>query len=159
MRDILFKTEDFIFSYRVAGILEHNGKLFLQKYKEDYTFVGGHVLGLETHGEALKREFMEEIEVNIGVDELVAVGENFFTWDGTPWHQICFYYKVHLKGENKLQMDGSFHGQDEWEDGTFDLDFCWIPVNDLEKIHLIPKEILPIILKNQGSIVHFISKE
>ena len=57
MRDLLFKTEDFIFSYRVAGILEHNGKLFLQKYKDDYTFVGGHVLGLEMHRDALKTRF------------------------------------------------------------------------------------------------------
>lgn len=159
MRDLLFKTEDFIFSYRVAGILEYNGRLFLQKYKEDYTFVGGHVLGLETHREALKREFMEELNVNIEVDELVTTGENFFTWDGTPWHQICFYYKVHLEGESKLQMDGSFRGQDEWEDGVFDLDFCWISVRDLEKIHVLPKEIVPIILKKQENTIHFVSKE
>ena len=159
MRDLLFKIEDFIFSYRVAGILENNEKLFLQKYKEDYTFVGGHVLGLETHEEALKREFMEELQVNIKVDELVAVGENFFTWDGVPWHQICFYYKVHLDGENHLPMEGVFHGQDEWEDGTFDLDFCWIPVKDLDKIHMLPKEIMPVILKKQMNIVHFVSKE
>ena len=29
--DILFKTEDWVFSYRVAGICVHNGKVLLQK--------------------------------------------------------------------------------------------------------------------------------
>ncbi|MBQ5675968.1 MAG: NUDIX domain-containing protein [Lachnospiraceae bacterium] len=159
MRDLLFKTEDFIFSYRVAGLLRHEDKILLQRYKDDYTAIGGHVLGLETHKEALKREFKEELDMNIGVDDLVAVGENFFTWDATPWHQICFYYHVHMEGENSFPMEGIVHGQDEWEDGTFDLDFCWVPVNDLEKIHVIPKEVVPIILKNGGDIVHFVSKE
>ena len=29
--DILFKTEDYVFSYRVAGICIQNGKVLLQK--------------------------------------------------------------------------------------------------------------------------------
>ena len=31
MKDILFKQDDFIFSYRVAGILMHEGKILLQR--------------------------------------------------------------------------------------------------------------------------------
>ena len=29
--DILFKNDDFVFSYRVGGILKHNGKILLQR--------------------------------------------------------------------------------------------------------------------------------
>ena len=29
--DILFKNDDFVFSYRVGGILTHNGKILLQR--------------------------------------------------------------------------------------------------------------------------------
>ena len=29
--DILFKNDDFVFSYRVGGILEYNGKILLQR--------------------------------------------------------------------------------------------------------------------------------
>lgn len=155
----MFKTEDFIFSYRVAGILMNGDTLLLQRYKNDYTVIGGHVCGMETHEVALKREFQEELDVNIEVGNLMAVGENFFVWDGTPWHQVCFYYKVHLAGENSLQMSGEFNGQDEWEDGIFDLDFCWVPVKDLEKIHMLPKELVQVLLKNDGNIVHFVSKQ
>ena len=33
--DILFKNDDFVFSYRVGGILKHNGKILLQRPKND----------------------------------------------------------------------------------------------------------------------------
>ena len=33
--DILFKNDDFVFSYRVGGILKHNGKILLQCPKND----------------------------------------------------------------------------------------------------------------------------
>lgn len=44
MKDIFFKTEDYIFSYRVAGILIHNGKIILQRPVNGtgYAFPGGH---------------------------------------------------------------------------------------------------------------------
>ena len=32
--DILFKNDDFVFSYRVGGILKHNGKILLQRPKK-----------------------------------------------------------------------------------------------------------------------------
>ena len=35
-RDILFKTEEFVFSYRVGGLLTHNNKILLQKPKNDH---------------------------------------------------------------------------------------------------------------------------
>ena len=33
--DILFKNDDFVFSYRVGGILIHNEKILLQRPKND----------------------------------------------------------------------------------------------------------------------------
>ena len=33
--DILFKNDDFVFSYRVGGILIRNGKILLQRPKND----------------------------------------------------------------------------------------------------------------------------
>ena len=61
--DILFKTDDFVFSYRVAGICMQNGKVLLQKPSNDtgYAFPGGHVTLGETNAQTLIREFQEEI--------------------------------------------------------------------------------------------------
>lgn len=43
--DILFKNDDFVFSYRVGGILIHDGKILLQRPKnDDYAIIGGHML-------------------------------------------------------------------------------------------------------------------
>lgn len=63
--DILFENDDFVFSYRVDGILTHDGNILLQRPKnDDYSIIGGHVAAMET----LKREF------KIEVDNLLAIG-------------------------------------------------------------------------------------
>lgn len=47
--DILFKNDEFVFSYRVGGILIHNEKILLQRPKnDDYAIIGGHVAVMET---------------------------------------------------------------------------------------------------------------
>ena len=64
--DILFKNDDFVFSYRVGGILKHNGKILLQHPKnDDYAIIGGHVAAMETSMETLKREF-SGLNFNVG---------------------------------------------------------------------------------------------
>lgn len=62
-KDILFKTNEFIFSYRVAGILIKDQKILLQKPKNDdgYSIPGGHVSFGEITSETLIREFREEL--------------------------------------------------------------------------------------------------
>ena len=78
-RDILFKTDDFIFSYRVGGLLIKNDKILLQKPEnDDFAIVGGHVSSLETTAETLKREFEEELHAKIEIDSILDVGEIFF---------------------------------------------------------------------------------
>ena len=78
--DILFKTDEYVFSYRVAGICIHNGKVLLQKPTNDtaFAFPGGHVELGETNAQTLIREFKEEIGVDITVGDLKWVGEIFF---------------------------------------------------------------------------------
>lgn len=67
-RDILFKTEEFVFSYRVGGLLIKNDRILLQKPKnDDFAIIGGHVSCFETTAETLKREFEEELHAKIEV--------------------------------------------------------------------------------------------
>ena len=107
--DILFKNDDFVFSYRVGGILKHNGKILLQRPKnDDYAIIGGHVAAMETSMETLKREFEEELHAKIEVDNLLAIGEIYFPWGKRPCHQICLYYNVHLMDDN-IPLDRVFH--------------------------------------------------
>ena len=130
--DILFKNDDFVFSYRVGGILIRNGKILLQRPKDDdYSIIGGHVAAMETSIETLKREFEEELHTKIEVDNLLAIGEIYFPWGKRPCHQICLYYNVHLVNYD-IPLDGVFHGYDGLDDKRIDLDFCWVPLEDLK---------------------------
>ena len=69
-RDIFFKTEEFVFSYRVGGLLIKNDKILLQKPKnDDFAIIGGHVSCFETTVETLKREFKKWIKgISVGAD-------------------------------------------------------------------------------------------
>ncbi len=57
MSDMIFKTDEFVFSYRVAGILIHKCNVLLQKPKNDdgYSIPGGHIRFGETSIETLIR--------------------------------------------------------------------------------------------------------
>ncbi len=181
--DILFKNDDFVFSYRVGGILVHNGKILLQRpADDDYAIIGGHVAAMETSAETLKREFEEELHAKIAVDELLAIGEIYFPWGGSPseaarpcaalgatattsccrdkpCHQICLYYKVHLL-DDSIPLDGIFHGYDELDNERIDLDFCWVPLDELKNgTKVYPLELIPHIVQPTGQIVHFVSKQ
>lgn len=161
-KDILFKTDDFIFSYRVGGVLIHNDKILLQKPKDDdYAIIGGHVSSMETTRETLKREYQEELHADVEVDNLLAVSEIFFPWwDNKPCHQVCFYYKVHLCEEGSIPMDGIFSGYDELDNRRVDLDFCWVPLDELRNgLKVYPLELIPIILEDSKEIKHFVSND
>lgn len=158
--DILYKNEDFIFSYRVGGILIYNGKILLQHPEhDDYSIIGGHIASMETSAEALKREFKEELHTKIVVDNLMAVGEIYFPWGGKPCHQLCLYYYVHLL-DNNIPLDDVFRGYDELNNERIDLDFCWISLEDLKNgTKVYPLELIPNILEPTDQIFHFISKQ
>ena len=158
--DILFKNDDFVFSYRVGGILIHNGKILLQRPKnDDYAIIGGHVRSFETSENTLKREFEEELHAKIAVDKLVAIGEIFFPWGDKTCHQICLYYNVHLV-DNTIPLDGVFQGFDELDNLRTELDFCWVKLDELKSgIKVYPTELVEHILEPKDGIVHFVSKE
>lgn len=160
-RDILFRTEDFVFSYRVGGLLIKNNKILLQKPKDDdFAIIGGHVALLETTTETLKREYEEEIHAKIEADNLFAVGEVFFPWGQRPCHQICLYYKVHLLNNDDIPSEGSFHGYDDLENERIDMDFCWVPLDDIKNgLKVYPMELMPHIINQDSGVVHFVSKQ
>lgn len=158
--DILFENNNYVYSYRVGGIVVHNHKILLQKpLNEDYSIIGGHVEFLETTANALKREFKEELHAEIEIGNLMAVGEIFFPWGEKPCHQIALYYKVHLSDKNAIPLDGTFQGYDVCSGKKVNLRFCWIPLNELSNITLYPQELTPVILKNSDKTEHFVSNQ
>lgn len=158
-RDFLFKTDEFVFSYRVAGVLIKNGKILLQRdLNGAHAIVGGHVSFGETTEETLKREFVEEINAKIGVDRLLAVQENFFMWGDKPCQQVQFYYFAHLEDES-FPLEGVIHGFDELGGERIDLDYLWVPLEELDQLTIYPRELIPHFKNPPQNIIHFVTNQ
>ena len=158
--DILFRRDDLLFSYRVAGVLICDGKILLQKpVDDDYALIGGHVAFMETGEDALVREFREEIHADVEIERPMAVGEIFFRWGDRPCHQISLYYKIRLKDAAQIPSEGTFKGFHE--DGSLrpEIDFCWVPLERLREIRVYPEELVPHILSGSEAMAHFVSRE
>ena len=159
-KDILYKEPDFVFSCRVGGILIRDGKILLQKpIHDDYAIIGGHVSRLETTEATLKREFFEELHADIQVEKLLAVGEIFFPWGSRPCHQIAFYYQVALADTAAIPLDGSFWGFDDLDEQRIDLEYCWVPLEQLPQLTVYPQELIPHILSGSSEVLHFVSNQ
>lgn len=160
MSDILFRKDDWVFSYRVAGIAVRNGKVLLQKpTNEDfYAFPGGHVAFGETNEETLLRGFKEETGAEISVGELKWVAEAFFPWGKSPCHQICLYYSVEITDE-KIPKDGSFIGKEHIEERGFDLEFHWVPLEKIPELRIYPENAKELLLCLDEGVKHLVYKE
>lgn len=158
--DILFRTEDYVFSYRVAGICIQNGKVLLQKPSNDtaFAFPGGHVTLGETNAQTLIREFQEEIGADISVGELKWVGEIFFPWGRKPCHQICLYYMVEIRSDS-IPQEGMFLGKEQIEGRNFNLEFHWVPMAELKNIEVYPTNVVELMEQIDGGVQHFIYRE
>ena len=160
MSDILFKTEDHIFSYRVGGVLIREGKALLQRAagEDGYALIGGHVAFGETTAETLVREFREELGADIRVERLLMVNENFFAWGSRPCQQINLYYLVSLTDETQIPLSGSFWALDECGGERVDLEMCWISLEEIAQQTLYPAEAKPYLLHLPSEIVHIVHR-
>ena len=159
--DILFKTDDWVFSYRVAGICVQDGKVLLQTTTgEDrsFAFPGGHVEFGETNAETLIREFKEEIGAEIKVHDLKWVAEIFFPWGSKPCHQICLYYMVEILNP-EIPKDGMFMASEHIERRKFDLEFHWVPIEDVKNLEIYPTQTPELLEKLDEGVQHFVYQE
>ena len=161
MADILFKTDDYVFSYRFGGLLIHNGKVLMQKLvgEDGYAFIGGHVAFGETTAETIVREFKEEIGADIKVERLFMVNENFFPWGNRPCQQINLYYLVSLIDETQIPLDRNFKALDELGNERIELDMCWIPLEEVSGLNIYPPQAKEYICNLPNEIVYFVYKE
>ena len=93
------------------------------------------------------------------MDRLVLIGENFFPWGRRPCQQISMYYLVSLRDNPTIPLDGIFRAQDELGNKRIDMDFCWIPLNELDNIKLYPLCIKEHIKTLPEAPVHFVYRQ
>ncbi|MDR1598642.1 MAG: NUDIX hydrolase [Oscillospiraceae bacterium] len=164
MSDLLFRTEEGVFSYRIAGILIHDGKILLQHVSNDpnytgYSLPGGHPQFGETNEETLIREFNEEIGANIKVCDLKWVAELFFPWGEKPCHQICLYYEVKLANTDGIFLEKIFISKETLENQSFYLNFSWIPLEETTAMEIYPNNIAEMLNGLDNGVKKFIYRE
>ncbi|MGG3573887.1 NUDIX hydrolase [Bacillus gobiensis] len=154
--DVVFQTEKAVFNYRVAGILIKNGHVLLHKDVNDkhWALPGGRVEITEESQSSIKREFREELGIDIKVDRLLWVVENFFEYDRRSFHEIGFYYNI-LSDENSLLVDKeSFYGVEGER-----LVFKWMPIEKLEEVALYPEFLRTALNNLPKNPEHFVEKQ
>ncbi len=86
------------FDVRACGLLRHQGELLVSTEVDGtQTLSGGAIKIGETSEEAVIRELKEETNLDVEVNRLVAIVENFFTYENKPYQQIIFVYELALK--------------------------------------------------------------
>lgn len=108
-----------------------------------FRLLGGGINYGESSLNALHREFKEELDIELTNCKLLTVSENIFTFNGKPYHEICFIYEAEFK-------DPSFYEIEEFRildcvDKDDDGKVIWLKLDDSIEHNIFPngvKELL-----------------
>jgi len=126
----------------VLGLAIKDNKLLVSevfdkvKNQTFYRCLGGGIEFLEKSTDALKREFKEEINIDIVIKDFLGISENIFTYEGKNAHELVLYYKIDLA--DKDYKDEYIVNDDNGQSKA-----TWININDFKNGNkiLYPEEV------------------
>ena len=86
----------------VLGLVRNGNKLLVSKgydklkEQEFYRCLGGGIEFLEKSEDALKREFKEELNIDIKVGKFLGISENIFNYKGKNAHELVLFYDAYI---------------------------------------------------------------
>ena len=119
----------------VLGIVKKENKILVSKGYDKvknevfYRSIGGGIEFLENSKEALKREFKEELKVDINVGEFLGISENIFTYNGKNAHELILFYNVSINEEDYKEK---YHVIDD----NSETDAMWIDIDKFKNKEL-----------------------
>ena len=127
----------------VLGVAIKDGKLLVSegydkiKNQAFYRCLGGGIEFLEKSDEALKREFVEELGIEITTKDFLGITENIFTFEGKNGHELVFFYSININ-------DSDFKDEYTILDIEKETKVKWIDIEDLKskKQIVYPQEVL-----------------
>jgi ADP-ribose pyrophosphatase YjhB (NUDIX family) len=150
-KDITVMIGEHGFNFRVAAIIECEGKMLLHK-PENWDFwnlPGGRVKCGEQTLSAIKRELKEELGVTIEELKLVEVSENFFAWQGKPAHELLFVYKIVVSPDHELYSKQDFPSLDH-----DDMVYHWFEKDEIKNYKCLPELIYKWAERNDFDFEH-----
>ena len=126
----------------VLGIVRKDNKILVSKGYDKvkcevfYRNIGGGIEFLQNSKEALKREFKEELNIDINVGEFLGISENIFKYNGKNAHELILFYNVSIK---ETDYKESYHIIDD----NCETDAMWIDVNKFKdkELKIYPNEV------------------
>ena len=143
------------FNLRVAGVAYGpHGVLLQQAVGSDFWFLpGGRIELLESADEALRRELREELGVEISVERLLWVVENFFTLEGHRYHELGMFFEWRVPPV--VRIDGQFDALEP----DVPLVFAWFSLEHLSDVVLHPAFLHTALADPPSSTRHLVHRD
>ena len=152
--DLTIDIKDYKLNIRAACVIKHNNKVLLHKSddKDHYCLIGGRVELGESSENTIKREIKEELDKEIDIKGYISTIENFFTFEGSKYHEYMFVYEAEFKNENDKLIEETLKNVE----GKEYLKYYWVDLDEIDTVNIKPK-VIKEIFKEEKYPVHKIN--
>lgn len=120
----------------VLGVVRKGNKLLVSKgydkskNQEFYRCLGGGIEFLERSEDALKREFKEEINIEIELGDFLGISENIFNYKGKDAHELILFYEAYIN-------DKDYQQKYDLVDDDIETEALWVDIDKFKNKELI----------------------
>lgn len=120
----------------VLGVVRKGNKLLVSKgydkskNQEFYRCLGGGIEFLERSEDALKREFKEEINIEIELGDFLGISENIFNYKGKDAHELILFYEAYIN-------DKDYQQKYDLVDDNIETEAVWVDIDKFKNKELI----------------------
>ena len=120
----------------VLGVVRKGNKLLVSKgydkskNQEFYRCLGGGIEFLEKSEDALKREFKEEINIEIELGDFLGISENIFNYKGKDAHELILFYEAYIN-------DKDYQQKYDLLDDDIETEAVWVDIDKFKNKELI----------------------
>lgn len=136
--DVSFVNDGKKFNYRVCAIIIDNGRILAMHDERSpyYYLPGGRVKMGETAEDAVRREVLEELEIDAQIERALWLNQAFFNEDvdGIDYHELCIYFLMNIDGTGLTDRGEQF----VLKEGRHTHRFQWLPFGQLENEYFYP---------------------
>lgn len=154
---ISFDAAHHRFNFRAAAVIVHDGSVLLHRIEGDpfWSLPGGRVEPGESAAEAVVRELQEELAVQVNVERLLWVVENFFTHGHKRQHELGLYFLAKpAAGSALLSSRGPYVGHE----GHVALKFSWFERSRLHEVDVRPSFLIRALGQAELSFEHVVER-
>lgn len=116
--------------------------------EEFYRLPGESIEFGESAAAAIEREFVEEYDLQVTVEQFAAVNEHIFEADNQKYHHCTLFYWCTVEEDEQVVRPHKEHP---------DIILKWKEISELKTKLLYPEGVMKIIERNQKESVHWLT--